>query len=123
MPAETPAPTTSEMLKVGLPASERDDDAAESVADPRKEAATAEGVEACVLMRGSGNEELDHVVFGGLVDGHVPEVAAVTYFAGSGLRCGVAQVVIAHNRDRNGDCGVIEGVLSGSDEFLFDRLG
>ena len=74
-------------------------------------------------MRGSGNEEFDHIVFGGLVNGQVPEVAAVTCAAGSEPGCGVAKVVVARNRNRNGEGGVIKEVLSRRGEFFFDRLG
>ncbi len=100
-----------------------DDDAGESVAGALEEAAVAEGVVAVILMGEGGDDGFDEEVFAGLVDGRVPEVAAVGDAAGAELGVGVALEVVAGDGQGDEDGGVVEGVFGGGDVFLLDGLG
>lgn len=79
----------------------RNDGATEGVSCAFEEAAVAEGVVAGIFMRGYGNEEFDHVVFDGLIDGGVPEIAAKANAAGTELRNTVATIAITGEKRRD----------------------
>jgi hypothetical protein len=101
----------------------RDDDAADGVLRALDEAAMAERVVTRVLMGNSGHDELDEVVFAGLVDGGMPEVAAVTDAPFAELGVLVAALVIERDDGGEDDRRVVERVFAGGDELLLDRLG
>jgi hypothetical protein len=100
-----------------------DDDAGESVAGALEEAAVAEGVIAVVLVGDGGDDGFDEEVFAGLVDGCVPEVAAVGDAASTELGVRVGFEVVAGEGQGNEEGGVVEGVFAGGDELVFHRLG
>ena len=100
-----------------------DEDAREGVASTFGKAAGTEGVVTGVFVGDGGNDELDHVVFDGLIDIGVPVVASESGEALVKLGCGVAGLRLCGDDAGKDEGGVVEAILRGGDELVFDGLG
>lgn len=66
-----------------------------------EKASTAKCVVARVFVRDGGHDEFDEIVFAGLVDEGMPEIAAISSSALVKLRCRIARLVIASEQRRD----------------------
>ena len=86
-------------------------------------AAITQGVEAGVFVSGDGDEELHEIVFAGLVEGGVPEVASVADTAVMELGGLGGGVIVDGNDGGQDDGAVVEAVSGGVHELFADGLG